>query len=106
MRTKKTDLISRSKLHTSLSREDIKVVEGLQYIRADAVLAKISMAPSVDAVEVVRCKTCQYARKDPEGKFVTCIMWDRFMHTEGFCYEGRREVATDNHVRQKDGGGA
>ena len=42
-----SDLISRSKLHKSLLREETIVVDGLQYIRADVVKEKLSMAPSV-----------------------------------------------------------
>lgn len=39
------DLISRKALQTSIRREPEIIVDGLPYIRADAVSAKISMAP-------------------------------------------------------------
>ena len=55
-----SDLISRSKLHKSLLREKTIVLDGLQYIRADVVKEKLSMAPSVDAVSVVRCEDCMH----------------------------------------------
>ena len=116
----RTDLISRSKLHTSLNREEIKVVDGLQYLRADVVLAKISMAPSVDAVEVVRCRKCKHFVKydddyrDEYGSDGYCdkiayIMDGYYRGAENrnaddFCSHGERMDATDNNVGHKDGG--
>lgn len=44
-----SDLISRKALQTSIRREDVLIVDGLPYIRADAVRSNISMAPSLDA---------------------------------------------------------
>lgn len=46
------DLISRSRLHKALQREESIIVKGLPYVRTDAVLAKVSMAPSVDAIHI------------------------------------------------------
>lgn len=47
------DAISRSKLYKSLLREETIVLDGLQYIRADAVKEKLSMAPSIEVAKVV-----------------------------------------------------
>lgn len=47
------DLISRSRLHKALQREESIIVKGLPYVRTDAVLAKVSMAPSVAVAKVV-----------------------------------------------------
>lgn len=44
------DLISRSKLHKSIQREEPIIIDGLAYVRYDAMLAKISMAPGAGAV--------------------------------------------------------
>lgn len=60
-----TDMISRKALQNSIRREPEIIVSGLRYIRADAVRAKISVAPSVDAVPVVRCGEC-----------VCCSLWN------------------------------
>ena len=54
------DVISRSKLAASINREDVIIVGGKRYIRADALTEKISMAPTIDAVEVVRCRECKH----------------------------------------------
>lgn len=50
------DLISRSKLHKSIQREEPIIIDGLAYVRYGAMLAKISMAPGVDALEVRHAK--------------------------------------------------
>lgn len=97
----RNDLISRNKLHKSLQREEIKVVDGLQYLRADVALAKISMPPSVDAVEVVRCGECKHAREVPPGKYVACIMWNRAFPCDGFCHMGvRMDVKEADHGKE------
>lgn len=44
-----SDLISRSKLHKSIQREEPVIIDGWAYIRRSAVLEKISMAPGVEA---------------------------------------------------------
>lgn len=47
------DLISRSKLFTSLKREAGVVIADRRYIRLNEVQEKIRVAPTVDAVQVV-----------------------------------------------------
>ena len=47
-------------------------------------------APTVDAVEVVRCEKCQYY--DEDGEF--CKFWHGVRHPEHYCGEGERR--TDN----------
>lgn len=58
------DLISRASLRNAMKREKITLANGLQYIRAEAVMAKIDMSPGVDAVAVVRCRECAYRGSD------------------------------------------
>ena len=66
----------------------------------DAVIA----APTIDAVEVVRCRECKYMRPLEHDGFVACIMWCRAMHSNGFCYEGRKKDAKDIDDPIEDGG--
>ena len=47
------DMISRGKLRVALNRENGIVIDGRRYIRADCVMNKLDMSPSLDAVEVV-----------------------------------------------------
>ena len=44
------DLISRSKLTYSLKRQPCKLIDGKHYIRLDAVLEKVGIAPSVNTI--------------------------------------------------------
>ena len=50
----------------------------------------VEAAPTLDAVPVVRCRECKYMRPLEQDGFVACIMWCRAMHSDGFCYEGRK----------------
>ena len=47
------NLISRNKLQLSLKRNPSIIVKGKQFIRLDAVLEKVRIAPTIDAVPVV-----------------------------------------------------
>lgn len=86
-----SDLISRSKLHQSIKREESIIVKGLPYVRTDAVLEKISMAPSVEAVEVVRCRECRRHLKSTESDgFLYCCFWRTRTMPSGFCHMGAK----------------
>lgn len=47
----------------------------------------IKNAPTVDAVEVVRCEKCHYY--DEDGEF--CKFWNGVRHPEHYCGEGERK---------------
>lgn len=53
----------------------------------------IGTAPTVDAVEVVRCGECASHEKEacPKGT-VWCKTMCRYMKPDGFCSEGKRSV--------------
>ena len=55
------------------------------------VLRTISKAPTVDAVEVVRCKDCKHMEKTPD-QLRWCNVWDGIngMGDDGFCNYGER----------------
>lgn len=50
------DIISRSKLFSSLKREAGVVIADLRYIRLNAVLEKVRIAPAIEAVGVVHAR--------------------------------------------------
>ena len=52
------------------------------------VYAVIDCAPTVDAVEVVRCKDCKYSRTN--GKLYECPFFDEIRGDE-FCSSGERK---------------
>lgn len=60
------DLISRSKLHKSIQREEPIIIHGLAYVRYDAMLEKISMAPGAGAVNR---KTARNLHEDTPSLF-------------------------------------
>lgn len=50
----------------------------------------LGLVPTIDAVEVVRCKDCKYAQKEWFSKTLSCdIWWDKFS-PEDFCSTGKR----------------
>lgn len=98
-----TDLISRSKLRNSIRREDLVVVDGKGFVPVEAVLAKIDMAPGVDAVPVVRCRDCRYfsGRHDKPGEVTAIGYCDRTNHhimpmtADRYCADGRKKDGGD-----------
>lgn len=48
----------------------------------------IDNAPTVDAVEVVRCHDCQYSEPCKPYNKVWCPKMGRYMKQDGFCSEG------------------
>ena len=61
-------------------------------------------APTIDAVEVVRCRECKYSVCIFKAQFVGCDMWKQSTPKDGFCHMGEKLYATDNNVGNKDGG--
>ena len=51
---------------------------------------EIDKAPTVDAVEVVRCKDCAKAIL-PEGMLVECTEWHEPVSINGYCHRGKRK---------------
>ena len=54
-------------------------------------------APTVDAVEVVRCRDCFYYTpvNDKVGKCVFLIGEHQYVVPDGYCYLGERKEGTD-----------
>lgn len=59
------------------------------------VLDRVYDAPTVDAVQVVRCKDCVHCLKDrySDGNSPTysCKIWDSGTEAEGYCHYGERK---------------
>ena len=56
----------------------------------------IEDAPTVDAVEVTRCRKCKYHKDTNVTGFVHCRLYDRIMRHNDFCSYGKREGGSDN----------
>ncbi len=55
------------------------------------VMQRIDNAPTVDAVEVVRCKDCKYLNSDANGLW--CFRdYENNLTPEDFCSNGERKV--------------
>ena len=65
----------------------------------------VAAAPTIDAVEVVRCRECKFAEKTiwSSGEMY-CPIWKMNPRPDGYCYLGEKMDATDNNVGHKDGG--
>ena len=58
-------------------------------------IADISKAPTIDAVEVVRCKDCRHMEKSQYGRY--CQIWGMYNGhgDDGFCCYGERKEGVD-----------
>lgn len=92
------DLIARHTLLITMQRQGYRVIDGVEYIRRDAVLEKIQTAPHVEAAIVVRCKQCALRntiecpmRTSGSGSYIGHGMYDEGSDKtkdNGFCYKG------------------
>lgn len=57
---------------------------------------QIAYAPTVDAVEVVRCKDCRHMEKSQYGRY--CQIWGMYNGhgDDGFCCYGEQKEGADN----------
>lgn len=90
------DLISRSALLEELYKgtiiPDDMYSEGIM-AGVDYAIKKIEAAPSVDAVEVVRCKDCAWCRKPLPEHFphkLECMRFDMEVAADEFCSRSER----------------
>ena len=51
---------------------------------------KIKSLPTVDAVEVVRCKDCRHAKEQDEDGVAWCNGWLQYVFGEHFCSYGEK----------------
>lgn len=55
-----------------------------------AVNEQIDVQPAVDAVEVVRCKDCNYAETSEHTGCVICTAWGCRSDMDGYCHQAER----------------
>lgn len=90
------DLISRSALLADAEKCGVMLSSSMspsdEEIGARKVIYAIVSAPSVDAVEVVRCTECQYMKI--KAGLCYCKVWQGYndMGSEGFCNYGERRT--------------
>ena len=98
METRKTggDLISRSELVKAIEKEyDLDYGEDL--IDPYEFAEMVATAPTVDAVPVVRCRQCEYYKREGRRCWGRCLYWEYEMCGETvtvgeneFCSNGKR----------------
>lgn len=57
----------------------------------------IKAAPTIDAVEVVRCKDCKFSVQDAPYDAMECVMWRAkfgitYTEPDGYCHKGERRT--------------
>ena len=66
-----------------------KISEVGLYRGLESAMAQCAKAPTVDAVEVVRCKDCEYTCPGTSG--IVCTMWGAGTEPDGWCYKAERK---------------
>ena len=56
---------------------------------------QIAIAPTVDAVEVVRCRECKYHRDTSITEYEHCCLIDKTVRYNDFCSYGERKDGAD-----------
>lgn len=51
----------------------------------------IDEAPTIDAVEVVRCKDCKW-HYDSKFGYVVCLWFNKTIRADGYCSYGERKM--------------
>ena len=54
-------------------------------------------APTVDAVQVVRCKNCKYHKDTSVANYKHCCMTDKSVYYNAFCYYGESITEDENN---------
>ena len=68
------------------------------FLSIEAIIDRIDTEPTVDAVEVVRCKDCKHFKRLCEGSNVFMCMYTSGLNTatpDNFCSHGERRMANE-----------
>ena len=68
---------------------------GTDHLFIDAIVYEIGTAPTVDAVEVVRCRDCKHYMEHPRTKRMCCyvhLLTPHHMRNDDFCSYGERRT--------------
>lgn len=76
-----------------------KLHDGDRELTANQCIAFVENAPTVDAVQVVRCRDCEYY-VETNGRIGTCELTISGAEDDGFCAWGERENDADMRGEQ------
>lgn len=79
-------LIDADELKHRMETVEMFGLKGLMKVAREMVTA----SPTVDAVEVVRCKDCEFRNGCDSGKGDVCDYSAVYVHPNGFCNWGKR----------------
>lgn len=75
--------------------EDVKAAKsnsGMGAVVADTILRYVKRCPTIDAVEVVRCKQCLYCKRSADGAYFCDWHRDFFqVFPSDYCSNGERK---------------
>lgn len=60
---------------------------GTDHLFIDAIIYEIENAPTIDAVEVIRCESCKWYEPECEN----CDFWGGYRNPDHYCGEGERK---------------
>ena len=69
---------------------DMQKWDGAFWIRYKMFENAMDSAPTIDAVEVVRCKDCKYADLH-DGEYRLCLLTGTWKKLDHFCSDGERK---------------
>lgn len=55
------------------------------------IITEVEYAPTIDAVQVIRCKDCFYANPFYGDNYVRCAVWGIDIRKDGYCHCGERK---------------
>ena len=75
---------------------DKKKEDLIRAVMADVVTPIVVSQPTVDAVEVARCRDCKYNSNPPECGNAVCVLFYGMTDQMGFCHHGERREQDDS----------
>lgn len=59
-------------------------------------MGELNKAPTIDAVEVIRCKDCEHSCESLNADYLLCAVWENLsgmaqVNPMGFCYEAKEK---------------
>lgn len=60
------------------------------------IITEVEYAPTIDAVQVIRCKDCFYANPFFGGNYVRCAVWGTNIRKDGYCHCGNGRKVDSN----------
>ena len=80
----------------TIFNNELLLVSDKAYDAVHAVIERINNAPTVDAVEVVRCKDCRFFEDEDYYGNCYCEEWGNITNANGYCHDAERRTDETN----------